>query len=223
VRLGTWVVAACVTVAPQVAQAQIIDSRRGLSTEPLAWTSLSIGWMQHQGLCDPDSNSCWSFGGAPQFRATLEMPLGRGGGASIGVAGTTARVPLTYSGGLLSGCNGCDADANLSQLMGILRIGGGGSSAFHQVIDISAGMNLYSNFRSTNGTKLDPAKTASSFAFTVGYGFGYSLSQRMQLMLVQDYGLVIHKRMPGDPNNTAQMYTTRIGARYGLGSKRRGF
>jgi opacity protein-like surface antigen len=201
------------------AGAQIIDSRQIGGGQPIAWTSLSVGWLQHGGLCDPDSNSCWDFGSAPQFRASLEMPMGRG--ASIGVSGTTARVPLTYSGGLLSGCSSCDADANVSQIFGTVHIGGG--SGFAQVIDINAGMTLFSNFRATDGSRLDPAKMVSSFSFSVGYGFGYSFSDRMQITLSQDYGLVIHKRMEGDPNNTAQQSTLRVGLRYGLGSKARGF
>lgn len=200
------------------AQAQIIDSRR-ISTDPLAWTSLSVGWLQHGGLCDPDSSSCWDFGSAPQWRASLEMPLGRG--ASLGVSGTTARVPLTYSGGILSGCARCDADANVSQVFGTLHIGGG--SGFHQVIDLNAGMTLFSNFRTTDGTKLDPDKTRSAFTFSLGYGFGYSLSPRFAIMVLQDYALVIHKRVSGDPNNTAQQSTLRFGARYGMGSRSRGF
>lgn len=204
------------------AGAQIIDSRGSAlgGGDPIAFTSLSVGWFNHSSICDPDSDSCWEFGGAPQFRFTLEMPVGRGG--SFGVAGTTARVPLLYSGGLLSSCSRCDADANVSQVMALFHIGGAGRG-FQQVIDLSAGMTLFSNFRTTDGIRLDPAKTTSSFNFAVGYGFGYGITDRLQLMLVQDYGLLIHKRMPGESSNTAQQSATRIGARYGLGSKRRGF
>lgn len=201
------------------ASAQIIDSRR-VSTGPLAYTSLGIGWLQHGGLCDPDSNSCWNFGAAPQFRASLEMPLGRSG-ASFGAAGTTARVPLTYVGGILSGCSQCDADANVSQLLATLHIGGG--SGFHQVIDLNAGMTLYSNFQATDGTRLDPSGTRSLFNFSLGYGFGYPLTPRLSVMVLQEYGLVIGKRQAGEPNNTAQQSVLRIGARYGLGSRGRGF
>jgi hypothetical protein len=219
VRSVALVVVGMLVGGVDVVRAQIIDSRARGGGQPIAWTSLSVGWMSHADVCDPDANACWQFGGAPQFRATLEMPMGRG--ASIGVAGTHARIPLTYQGGVLSGCNGCDADANISQLLANLRIGG--ASGFHQVIDLNAGMTFYSNFRSTEGTKLDPSKPLSAFNFAVGYGFGYSLSERFQIMLVQDYGLVIHKRMPGSPGNTAQQSTTRVGARYGLGSRSRGF
>lgn len=199
--------------------AQIIDSRPVGGGEPIAWTSLSVGWLQHGGLCDPESNSCWGFGGGPQFRVTFDMPMGRG--ATIGLAGTTARIPLRYDGGLLGACNGCDADANVSQIFANLHIGGG--TGLHQVIDLNAGMTLFSNFRRTSGEKLDPSGIVSAFTFDVGYGFGYPLSPRFQIMLVQDWGLVIHKRMAGQTTNTANQTTTRIGARYGLGSRRRRF
>lgn len=219
-RGRTWLVAqALLLVSAVTLDAQIIDSRRVGTGEPIAWTSLSVGWLQHGGLCDPDSNSCWGFGSAPQFRASLDMPVGRG--ATIGIAGTTAKVPLRYDGGLLSNCSGCDADANVSQLFANLHIGGG--SGLHQVIDVNAGMTFFSNFRRTTGEKLDPAKMVSAFSFDIGYGFGYALSPRFQLMLLQDWGLVIHKRMSGQTNNSANQTTTRIGARYGLGSRGRGF
>jgi hypothetical protein len=198
-------------------EGQIIDGRRMGFLDPAAWTSLSIGWLSQGSLCDGDSSACWDFGSAPQWRGSLEYALGRG--ASIGVVATLAKVPLIYNGGLIgSSCVSCDADAKVTQYMGNFRMGGG--TGFHQVIDVSAGMTVFSNFQSTSGSRLG-GKAVSDFSFTVGYGFGYGLSQRTEVMLVQDYGLIIHKRMPGSTNNTAQQSTTRIGLRVGLGEKRR--
>lgn len=205
-----------VVAGAQVAEAQII--RSGIRTSPIAWTSLSIGWMQQGGFCDPDSSACWDFGNAPQWRATLEFPVGTG--ATIGAVGTIARVPLIYSSSGLSpnSCVRCDADANVSQIMGLLRIGGG--SGFHQVIDLSAGVSLFSNFRrSDDGSRLGPGEMTQAFTFALGYGFGYNLSPRTQVMLVQDYGLVIHKRQSGSADNTAQQATLRLGVRMGLGDR----
>jgi hypothetical protein len=207
VVVGLWLGSAT------LAQAQIIQGPGIRTRGPLAWTSLGIGWMQLGGLVDGESNATWDFGSAPQWRASLEFPLGRG--ASIGGMATTARVPLIYSGGLgANSCVSCDADANVSQFMATLHIGGG--SGFHQVIDVSAGTTVFSNFRSTGGTKLG-GKAVTDWTFGIGYGFGYSLSDRMSIMIVQDYGLIIHKRQSGSTNNTAQQSTLRIGARYGLG------
>jgi hypothetical protein len=213
-----WIVVLVSSLAGTgLAQAQIIQPTRGLGGNPIAWTSLSVGWMQQQGLCDEDSGACWDFGSAPQFRATLEFPMGRG--ATIGAAATIARVPLIYNGSPIgiNTCGGCDADANITQYFGTVRIGGG--LGFHQVIDLNAGMTVFSNFRTASGgTRLGPGKAISDFSFAVGYGFGYGISERMHFMLVQDYGLVIHKRQTGSSNRTAQQSTLRIGARYGMGN-----
>lgn len=197
-------------------RAQIIQPR--FSSDPIAWTSLSIGWLRQEGFRDKDSGDVWDFGSGPQWRASLEMPIGRGGGSSWGVAGTLSRMPLIYSGGLLTGsCARCDADANISQILGVLHLGG--TSGFHQVIDISGGATMFSNFRSTTGTKLGSGNTTTRYGFTIGYGFGYGFSPRASVMIVQDLSLLFLPRQSGNANNTAQQSATRLGFRYGLGSK----
>ena len=203
----------------ETADAQIIRSSR--SNAPIGFVSLGIGWFQQQGLCNEASNSCWDFGSGPQWRATVELPVGNG--ASFGVAGTMGRMPLTYDGGVgTASCGQCDADANISQILALFRIGGG--SGFHQVIDLSAGVTLFSNFRrSDSGTRLGDGKMVQNYNFSIGYGFGYSLSPRTSIQLVQDYGLLIHGRVPGSSDNTAQQSSTRIGVRLGLGERGRGF
>jgi hypothetical protein len=206
----------CFTLAgAAAAHAQIIDSRIGRTRDPIAWTSLSIGWFRQNPLCDQETNACWDFGSAPQWRGTLEFPMGRG--ATVGGAATIARVPLVYNGGIgANSCVQCDADANIVQYLANVRIGGG--SGFHQVIDLNAGTTVFSNFRSTTGTRLG-GKAVTDWSFSVGYGFGYSLSPRMQIMLLQEYGLVIHARQSGSAERTAQQSTIRIGGRVGLGDR----
>lgn len=198
----------------QSATAQIIDaggSGRRFG-QPNAWVSLNIGWLQQGGLCDPGSNSCWDFGNALQWRGTLEYPIGRG--ATIGAAATTARVPLRYSSATT--CSSvCDADANVSQYLGQLHLGGG--TGIQQAIDVSAGMTVFTNFRATDGTRLAPAKAVSNFSFAVGYGLALPLSQNFHITLLQEYGQIIGKRMSGQSSNTAQQNITRLGARVGLG------
>jgi hypothetical protein len=196
------------------ARAQIIQGGGG-SREPIAWTSLSIGWFDQQGLCDTESNSCWDFGGAAQFRGTFEFPLGRG--ATIGVAATRARLPLIYDGGPLSVCSNCDADANITQYFANLRIGGG--SGFHQVIDLNAGMTVFSDFRSEGGVRLDPEKAVSHVTFMIGYGFAYTFRPRAEIMLVQDLGLVIGDRQSGTADRASRQSNLRVGVRVGLGEK----
>lgn len=199
----------------QSATAQIIDaggSGRRFG-QPNAWASLGIGWLQQGGLCDPGSNSCWDFGNAMQWRGTLEYPMSRG--ATIGAAATTARVPLRYQS-TLACPTACDADANISQYLAQLHIGGG--TGIQQAIDIAAGMTVFTNFRSKNsGVRLDPAKAVSNFSFSVAYGFALPVSSNFHVTLVQEYGQIIGKRVSGRSSNTAQQNITRIGARVGLG------
>ena len=176
--------------------------------------------MNQQGFCDRDTGDCWNFGSGPQWRASLEFPLGYGGGTTYGIVGTMSKTPLVYQGTGLSSssCLNCDADANVSQILGTLRMGG--SSGFHQVIDLDAGVTLFSNFRETNtGTKLGTGKTTSNFTFAVAYGFGYGFSPRAQIFFTQEYALQILPREAGNPNNYAQQTTLRIGGRYGLGGR----
>jgi hypothetical protein len=203
--------------AVESAESQIIGREPNFSRGPIGWVSLGIGWMQQQGFNDPETGAGWDWGSAPQWRATLEFPVGTG--ASFGVAGTIAKVPLLYDDNGIT-CDRCDADANVSQVMALFRMGGGGASSFHQVIDLQAGITMFSNFREADtGTRLGTGKMSQAFSFGVGYGFGYSLSPRTQVMLVQDYGLIILKRQEGTSQQTAQQSATRIGIRLGLGDR----
>ena len=204
-----------VVLGAQLTGAQIIQPRRGF--QPMAWTSLGVGWSQLQEICDPDTDACWNFGGAPQYRATLELPLGSQG-ASAGIAGTTSRVPLFWAGtGAAGNCAGCDADVNITQILGNLRLGGG--SGFHQVLDLVLGATMFSDFRATDGTRLGTGKTVTDVTFALGYGFGYAFTSRAQVQITQEWGLLVHERQPGNPNNTSQQQTTRIAFRYGLGDR----
>lgn len=193
------------------AQAQIIRPQIR-SSRPNAWTSLGIGWTQQQGFNDPETGAAWDFGSGPQWRASLEAPIGFGG-TTAGVVGTIMKTPLIYSG---PSCSQCDADATISQIFGTLRMGGG--SGFHQVIDLLAGTTIFSNFRQANtGAQLGNNKITQNFTFAIAYGFGYGFTQRAQIFFTQEYGLQILKRVPGNANNTARQTTLRIGGRYGLG------
>ena len=206
---------ALLLAAAQSAGAQIIDaggSGRRFG-QPNAWASLGIGWLNQGGLCDPGSDSCWNFGSALQWRATLEYPMGRG--ATIGVAASTARVPMIYQAQLACS-SGCDADANVSQYMAQLHLGGG--TGIQQAIDIAAGMTSFTNFRDANsGARLAPAKAVSNFSFAVSYGLAVPLRPNFHVTLNQDYGQVIGKRMAGQSRNTAEQNVTRLGVRVGLG------
>lgn len=206
---------ALIVVAAQSAGAQIIDAGGSARRfgQPNAWASLGIGWLNQGGLCDPGSESCWNFGSALQWRATLEYPMGRG--ATIGVAASTARVPMIYQAQLVCS-SGCDADANVSQYMAQLHLGDG--TGIQQAIDVAAGMTSFTNFRDANsGARLAPTKAVSNFSFAVSYGLAVPLRPNFHVTLNQDYGQVIGKRMAGQSRNTAEQNVTRLGVRVGLG------
>lgn len=208
-------IASVLLVCADVAAAQIIRPVR--RDNPIAWTSLGIGFLQQQGVCDPATSACWDFGSGLQWRATLEMPVGSA--ATLGLAGTMAKLPMIYRGSVVGTrtCGACDADGNVSQLLANFRIGGG--SGFHQVIDLSAGYTFFHNFRATDGSPLGSEKAIKDFTFALGYGFGYNFTSRAQLIIVQDLGLLIHERQSGNVENIVQQRVTRIGGRFALGSR----
>jgi hypothetical protein len=181
-----------------------------------AWTSLSVGLFQLQDMYDPGSNSAWDFGNIVQFRGTLERDLRQG--TSVGVAVTYARAPLTYVG---PDCSVCDADAGLWQALAMFRIGGGGFG-LHQVIELEAGVTGFSSFTQRSGGGLAPG-TVVDPTFNIGYGLGYSFGPNTQLTLVQQVGLLVHRRgdrPAGDESNMPRASATRIGLRFGLGGWR---
>jgi hypothetical protein len=199
-------------VGATAAQAQIIRAP-AQSTTPNAFVALSVGWAQMAAICDQPTNACWNFQGAAQWRGSLEIPVGRG--AAFGVTGTLSRPEVDYQGGVFSSAF---AHANVSQLLATFRIGGGNEIGFHQVIDINGGAIFFQNFRDENGNKLGAATTTDP-AFSLGYGFGYGFGSHAEVMLMQDYGLVIHSHHTPGSNNSAQQYTTRIGVQFGLGGR----
>ncbi|MEX2180029.1 MAG: hypothetical protein WD801_15040 [Gemmatimonadaceae bacterium] len=210
------IVAGLLVLGTDALRGQIIRPVRRFT--PIAWTSLSVGWLQQQGIYDPGTNAAWHFGSGPQFRASLGIPVGTG--ATLGVVGSMARLPLIYAGALLGdrSCLNCDADATVSQVLANFRIGGG--SGFHQVIDLNAGYTSFHNFRrSDDGAALGSESPVNDFTFGLGYGFGYTFSERAQLVIVQDVALLIHKRQSGSAESTVQQRVTRVGGRFALGNR----
>lgn len=207
---------------PLAVDAQVFEVRR--TSEPMLWTSLSAGFHEAQSVVDGRTQSVWGFGGGLQYRATVEVPMQRG--ASAGALVTYSRMPLTYhnQSGIPIGtacAQRCDAHADLWSLMGLFRIGGG--DGFHQVIDLAVGVVRYANFEvDATGDRLPPEQD-TDMALTIGYGFGYAFSQRFHVMLVQDFSVAMHQSegLSGDASRMQQQRTTRIGVRYGAGSRSR--
>lgn len=206
-------------MAASTADAQII--RGGLRfQEPGYWTSLGAALVQEYTVRDGSTGSQWDFGDATQYSASLEKVIS--GGTSVGLRGTHARVPLRYSGTTSTGAIGSvDADANVSQLFGMLRVSSG--REFHSVLELSLGATMYSNFRERgNGGKLAPSTPDTDFTFAFGYGFGYSFSPRFSLDVVQDLATALHQKdgLGAGEGRSVRVNTTRLVARWGLGSRR---
>jgi len=196
--------------------AQIIR-RPARSAEPPAWVGLGIGLTQGFDVADGSTGSTWNFGSSVQYRASLEKRVQ--GGATIGVSANFASVPLTYTGGGVSGCPaGCDASANLTQVLGLFRAGGG--LGFHQVIELAGGATAYSNFHAqSGGAKLPPTGSDIDATFAFGYGFGFGFSPGTEIAVTQEFSTAVHQRtgLSASENNLPRIYTTRFGLRVGLG------
>jgi len=198
-------------VASSDAGAQIIRPRYQLQA-PAAWVSLGAALQQSWSVVDGATGSRWEFGNATTYDASLEKTLS--GGATFGVRGSTAMVPLRYVGPLVT----TEADANVSQLFGTLHVAGG--NGFHTVLELSAGATLYSNFRArAGGAKLGPDSPDADFSFAFGYGFGYAFSPAFSIDAVQDVTTALHQKtgLSAGDDSSVRIHGTRIVGRFGLG------
>jgi hypothetical protein len=190
--------------------AQII--RGGLRfQDPSAWVSAGVASLSGFTVTDGTTNSVWQFGNGTQYTASLEKTLS--GGTTLGVQGTTARLPLAYS----SPGNAVDADANVSQVAALLHVASG--RELHSVLELSAGATIYSNFRArTSGAKLPPTSPDADFTFAFGYGLGYGFSPTFSIDVIQDLTTALHQRdgLSAGDNSSVRINGTRIVARFGF-------
>ena len=180
--------------------------------------SLSVGVMEISDVHDGSKQSDWRFGNAVQYRVSLEMPIQNQ--STTGVIGSFARVPLTYTPGVLTvGCSfSCDADATVTQLMTTFHAGRGGVG-FHQIIDISLGATGYSAFRArVSGQQLPPRQLDADLSGGIGCGFGYAFSRDMQITLVQEGFVSVHQRtgIAGGESTLGRQFILRLGTRFGF-------
>ncbi len=195
------------------AGAQIVRPRYQLQ-EPAAWVSLGAAFQQAWSVTDGATRSRWEFGSATPYEASLEKAVS--GGASFGVRGSTAKVPLRYVGPAVT----TEADANVSQLFATLHVANG--RAFHTVLELSAGTTLYSNFRArSDGAKLGPAQPDTDFSFAFGYGFGYAFSPAFSIDVVQGVTTALHQKtgLSAGDDSSVRIQGTRIVGRIGLGGR----
>lgn len=204
-------VVAVMSLAGASAHAQIFQPRS--ADAPSVWIAASVGYFVPGTVVDGRSNSIWNFGSDIQYRASLELPLGRG--ATVGAFGSWSRMPLDYT--IRGGGNPVQsAHADVWSAGGQLHIGGG--RGFHQILDISLGWMGYRDFREDGtDTQLAPDEDTDFFA-SLGYGFGFPLGQRMTVTLVQDAGYSFHQRdgLSGSARTATRFFNLRAGIRAGL-------
>jgi hypothetical protein len=212
---------ALATLTAPAAGAQIIRRGGMPFQEPTTFVSFGVGLLQPWTVHDGSSNSQWEFSDATQFAVALEKNFG--GGASFGVRGTTARVPLRYTS-LIGGdaIYGADADGNVSQLLGSLHVTSG--SQFHTVLELSAGATVYYNFSARGSdASIGPRGADTDFSFGFGYGVGYNISPRFSVDVVQDQITTLHQKtgLGAGESTSSRLTTTRIVGRLGLGARSR--
>ena len=210
------VLALCLVSFAGVAQAQWPAPRR--SPEPGSWTQLSVGLLSLGQVDDGSTGSNWDFGsGSTLYRATLEKSIQTG--SAFGVAASYAPVSLRYtsSSQITGGCGACDASAQIYQALAFFHNGAG--AGFHQVIELTLGATIYTNFRDkSTGAQLAPTKADPDLSFSFGYGFGYGLSRSTDLEIIQEIGDAMHQKtnLPSNSNSLNRLSVTRIGLRMGM-------
>jgi hypothetical protein len=178
------------------------------------WTTAWAGYYDPGSLADGRTSSDWLFSDGLAWRGTLEYGLG--GGSAIGVVVTFARLPLEVRS--RTEPTSRDADGDIRSLQALFHAGGG--AGLHQVIEVSAGVIEFRNFRAKgSGEQLGPPDGDRDLTFALGYGFGFGISGRAQIALVQDFGYTFHQRdgLPTSASRTTMNRSTRIGLRLGFG------
>jgi hypothetical protein len=180
----------------------------------IVWATAWAGYYDPGSIADGRTSSDWLFSDGLGWRATVEYGLG--GGSTVGVVGTFARLPLEVRS--RAGESSRDADGDILSLQALFHAGGG--IGLHQVIEVSAGVIEFRNFRSRDqGETLGPPDGDRDLTFALGYGFGFGLSTRATIALVQDFGYTFHQRdgLPASSSRTTMNRSTRVGLRLRFG------
>ena len=196
------------TLVAATAEGQIIG-RRPAARPVQNWGGLSIGLLQNFGIIDGTTGSTWEFGSGLEYAARFEHPT-RSGELAFGVQASYARLPLTYSSSSFNG----EAEANVRQLVGVIRYGAGYS--FHPIYELSAGMIGFSGFRSTGASEVSLSNSTDyDPKISIGYGFGFGISSTASIDIVQELGTILHQRvgLTASQSNYPRIYVTRIGGK----------
>jgi hypothetical protein len=212
-RIRFLIVAAGLCAAPALAplDAQLIRvPAPGQAGRPVTLT-VGAGFLQTQGRYDGQSGVIWRLGEAFQYRGSLDVGTRAG---AIGVTGTLASVPIQR------GSSASNGHIDLRQLMATFR--SPERAGFYQLIEVSGGLAQWTNYSGTDVLSPEEAKARNAVALVIGYGFGFSMGNRMALTIVQDAATIIGSAegLPSGERRSQQQFTTRVGLRYRLAGSR---
>jgi hypothetical protein len=200
---------------PHDAAAQIIRTGRFRVRDPQWWVSGGAGWQQGFTVMDGTTDVRWDLSDALQYHAAVEHTVS--GGTTVGVRANTGRVSMNYVPRLSTAAT--QADVNVTQAYAMLHVGNG--RTFRTVIELGVGATVYSDFRArSTHESLAPTSPDADFAFVFGYGFGYSVSKSFEIDAVQDLATSLHQKsgLSAGDNSSTHVSSTRLVARFGLGS-----
>lgn len=178
---------------------------------------------------DGATGSAWKFGSDPLmlFRGSIEKSLDEattiGISAAYGKADFTVVPFVPFDGAVMldgsvprpSSClNGCQAQTDVYQAMAQFRSGGG--EGFHTFFEANGGVTSFRNTRTqTDQIALGKPTGSLDLSGTLGGGFGYTLSQKLALQLVQDFGIGFHSKedLPSGTGRSWRIRNTRVALR----------
>ena len=209
-----------VLAAPAAAQFGRVPETGQAGRDPTWWGSVWGGYQWSNPVSDNRSAAIWRFDSGWGFRGTLERELG--GSTAIGVAFNYVRMPLSFRGFATPGggtacASGCEATATMASYGLVLRNGGG--RGLHPVVEGFLGAMQFNNFDFDVASEAPSGEISNTdLAFSVGAGFGYSLSRDFQVIALYDIGRNVHERsnQTFGANRITQHYATRVGLRVGF-------
>ncbi len=210
VRVVTVALSVVILTADAAAQILQLPGKR----RDVFWATAGAGYYDPGSFADGRTNTDWLFSDGLAWRGSLEYGIGRE--SAIGIVGTFARLPLEVRS--RTGPQSRDADGDILSLQALFHAGGG--AGLHQIIEVSAGMIEFRNFRARDtGEAIGPPEGDRDLTFTLGYGFGFGISTRVHIGLVQDFGYTFHQRdgLPASSSRTTMNRSTRLGLRVGFG------
>jgi len=190
--------------------------------EPPWWASFIVAYSSSHTISDGSTHSDWEFGSTTPYGVALEKSLQPG--TSIGASASFAQAPLVYrsTGGIgpLNCPTSCEATANVTQLVAVLRSESRNLLTLRFAREFGLGMIAYSNFRDqAAGAKLPPSNPDLDFLFTFGTDLGFNFTQTSSIEIGFGTGFSVHHRTGLAANADAlhPLFGVRLGARFGLG------